>query len=307
MYMGAVTLTQESLSSGDPYTKGFRYFFRATNTTASSDLSTRRRVYTPLEAQNVAQSGWNYTDSNSYATLSFWLRSSVAGIHYFYLQTMDSTPNRHYVMSETLVANTWTKVVKTIPGNSSLQFDSDNGSGLRVTLMSHHATNYTGSISTESWIGFDNFQRSPDDATGWHTTTGATYDFTGVQLEVGSVATDFEHRSYGEELALCQRYFTIINNNSSYAGFANNANANFNVPLSVSLRSSPTASLSAGNKTVWRHNGSQDSTATAVTIAVFVTDANSIQLQVAGFSGNNDGYGLTFHTGQGFLSLDSEM
>jgi hypothetical protein len=132
-------------------------------------------------------------------------------------------------------------------------------------------------------------------------------DITGVQLEVGDEATDFEYSSYPEDLALCQRYFTKINDTMSFAGFANNANAQFGVPLATPLRVSPSALLTAGNKTVYRHNGSQDATTTAVSVAQFEVDRAQIQLQVAGFSGNTDGYGLTFHTGQGYLTLDSEI
>ena len=88
---GTTTLSHEALTSGDPYDAGFRNFFRMTNTVAGSSTSTRRKFYQPIEAQNVANSGWNYTSTDSYITVSFWVRSSIAGDYYFSFQTRDGT------------------------------------------------------------------------------------------------------------------------------------------------------------------------------------------------------------------------
>ena len=203
---GTATLSQESLTSGDPYDLGFRKFHRITNTAGSSSNATRRRIYTTIEAQDLASKGWNYTSSSSYITLSFWVRSSVSGTYYIYLQTMDGT-NKNYTMSFALTANTWTKVVKHISGDSGITINNDNGAGMRVHVMTNFGTDFTGTMSTDTWANMSNTIRTPDDTTGWYSTTGATYDITGVQLEVGDTATPFEHRSYGDELAKCQRYY----------------------------------------------------------------------------------------------------
>jgi len=93
-------------------------------------------------------------------------------------------------------------------------------------------------------------------------TAGAAdyYEITGVQLEVGSTATDFEHRSFGEELALCQRYYQKSNNNSVFACFSNGANqVQFSPPLNCPMRASPTISWSgSGNSTVVDHDSTHD-------------------------------------------------
>ena len=210
---GTVTQSQESLTSSDtPYALGFRKFFRQTNTATASGASDLRQMVQIIESQNIANSGWDYTSASSYATLSLWVRSSVAGKYGFYLLTYD-TPNYQFAFTETLAANTWTKVTKTISGNSNLVFNNDNGQGLAVAPVAWFGTTYTDSTATmDSWVAQDTTKYLPDDIVNWAGTSDATFDITGVQLEVGSTATDFEHRSYGDELARCQRYYEVENN-----------------------------------------------------------------------------------------------
>jgi len=203
---GAWEFSQESLSSGDPYNLGFRHFARLKNTTVTTANSRRRKFQQYIEAQNVAQSGWNYVSTSSFVTVSFWVRSSVAGTYYFYLQTPNNDPDKSFTFAETLVADTWTKVEKTIPGNSSLVISNDNSTGLRISFNADHGTDFTGSVTLDQWETFNNNQRTPDTTTGWSNTLNATFDVTGVQIEVGEKATPFEHRSFGDEFARCQRY-----------------------------------------------------------------------------------------------------
>jgi len=205
---GTTTKTQESLSSGDPYDMGFRNFLRLTNTSIVSDTSAGyRNIYQGIEAQNVAQSGWNYTSSSSYITLSFWVRSSVSQEYFGSIQTFDGTQQKYPFSTGTLAANTWTKIIKIIPGNTNVTVNNDNGAGILINISPFWGTNYTDSgVSVDTWASFSGSTRFPDFTSTWATTAGATFDITGVQLEVGEVATPFEHRSYGDELLRCQRY-----------------------------------------------------------------------------------------------------
>jgi hypothetical protein len=208
---GTVTQSQESLTSSDtPYALGFRKFFRQTNTATASGASDLRQMVQIIESQNIANSGWDYTSASSYVTLSLWVRSSVAGKYGFYLLTYD-TPNYQFGFTETLAANTWTKVTKTIPGNSNLVFNNDNGQGVAVAPVAWFGTDYTDSTATvDSWVAQDTTKYLPDDLVNWAGTSGATFDITGVQLEVGSTATDFEQETYATTLKKCQRYYELV-------------------------------------------------------------------------------------------------
>ena len=209
----AMTQSQSDVASGTtPYTLGFRKAFKLQNGNQTGGAGTGDQLYIShkIEAQNIATSGWNYTSASSYITLSFWVKSSVAQNFYGYLKAPDGTAQLYPFETGSLSANTWTKVTKTISGNSNLQFDLNALTGLEIVIAQWFGTDKTGSVSLNAWGAWNTSNRLPDmDGTmdDWYETNDATFEITGVQLEVGSVATDFEHRSFAQELALCQRYY----------------------------------------------------------------------------------------------------
>jgi len=224
--LGSINLTQsqQQLASSDtPYSNGFRYFYRSAlsgagtvNTNGYIGISQR------LEAQDVAQSGWDYTSSSSNITIQFWFRCSTNQTFYMALTSQDGT-SQSYVFSFTASGNnTWTKITKTIPGAANVQFDLNNERGLTVSFTPWYGTDYTGSKAVNQWSAYSGSAEYPDYASTWLTAGASTFDITGVQLEVGSVATDFEHRSFAQELQLCRRYFQIIGPSSGEAQHSTN-------------------------------------------------------------------------------------
>ena len=262
----APTQAQVDVASGTtPYTLGFRKAFKITNGNQTGGAGASDLAYYEhhIEAQDIASSGWNYTSSSSNITLSFWVKSSVSQDFKGYLRTADGTSQIYPYSTGTLSADTWTKVTKTIPGNSNLQFDNNNESGLQLYLWPYIGTTYTDAGVTENaWTAYASGTRTPVSATTWWTTNDATIEITGVQLEVGSVATDFEHRSFAEELALCQRYYYrwtagASGNKYLWIGQAYSSSACFGVirTLPVTMRAIPTASAS-GTFTPFGDDGS---------------------------------------------------
>ena len=202
------TTTQNTLTSSDtPYAYGFRTSLKTENTSAGTNVSSYQLWRHQIEAQNVAQSGWDHTNPNSYLTLSFWVKSSLAGTYYYHIRTEDGT-SQMYISSITLSSNVWKKVELTFPGNSNITVNNDNGSGLNLNWYVHLGTTYSNnSSSLETWLAYDGGAQTPDYSQDWGNTAGATWEMTGIQLEVGDTATPFEHRSYAEELLACQRYY----------------------------------------------------------------------------------------------------
>nr|BAR36164.1 putative carbohydrate binding domain containing protein [uncultured Mediterranean phage uvMED] len=223
----APTFAQVDVAAGTtPYTLGFRKAFKITNGNQTSGAGTSDYVYvqTILESQDIANSGWNYLSTSSYITISYWIKSSVAQNFYGLITSSDGTSQAYVWETGSLSADTWTKITKTIPGNSNLTFDNDNGAGMYFSLVrAFDGTARTGSMSLNSWAAYSGSARTPDQTSTWYTTNDATLEITGVQLEVSSVATDFEHRSFGQELSLCQRYYCNFLN---YDGQGTNPESN---------------------------------------------------------------------------------
>ena len=207
---GNVTRSQQSLSSSDtgPWQAGFRKYARMSTVAAgTASANSYIEIYTHLEAQDIANSGWDYASASGNITLSFWFRCSANQTFYAYLRSRDGT-SQAYTFSFTASGNnTWTKITHTIPGNSNLTFDNNNDTGLSLYWTPFYGTDYTNNKTLNTWAAYDQNNQTPDMASTWLTSGAATWDITGIQLEVGPVATPFEHRSFDDELRRCRRYF----------------------------------------------------------------------------------------------------
>ena len=206
--------SQVDVASGTtPYTLGFRkaYKFENGNQTSGAGAGDLIKMMHRVEAQDIANSGWNYLSSSSYITMSFWVKSSVAQNFYVQLIAYDNATYNYTFETGSLSADTWTKVTHSIPGNSNIRFDNDNGLGLEINWIQFGGTDRTASdFALNTWAAYASSSQSPDMTSTWYTTNNATFELTGVQLEVGSVATDFEHRSFAQELQLCKRYYNKV-------------------------------------------------------------------------------------------------
>ena len=265
----AATQAQADVTSGGAYDAGFRKCLKITNgnQTGGAGNSDYVQLLTRFEGQDIANSGWNYTSASSYITLSFWVKSSVAQVFSGSLRANDGTTYSYKFDTPSLSANTWTKVTKTIPGNSNLTFTNDNTNGLDLYFFPAVFSTYASSNSnTETWITAATSTYANLTTSTWWTTNDATFELTGVQLEVGSVATDFEHRSFGQELQLCKRYYQQINQESSstsiLTAFGNGSGRLRGlIYLPVEMRANPTVSLdvSGGNPSFYSYTASPPS------------------------------------------------
>jgi hypothetical protein len=170
----------------------------ATTSVGSSDFYLYGQL---VEGLNMADLAWG-TASAATVTISFWVRSSLTGTFGGSVQNSDNS--RNYPFSYTIsAANTWEQKSVTIAGDTSGTWLTTNGIGMKVRWSMGAGSTVSGTAG--AWSG--TLYYSATGATSVVGTSGATFYITGVQLERGSTASSFEYRSYGTELALCQRYF----------------------------------------------------------------------------------------------------
>ncbi len=262
----APTQSQVDVASGTtPYTLGFRKAYKITNANQTSvGVSDRIRLEVNLEAQDIASSGWNYKDPNSFITLSFWCKSSVAQNFYANIRTPDGSSQQYSFETGSLTADTWTKVIKTIPGNSNLTFDNNAELGWNMDITMFMGTaNTTSGNTMNQWYAYDSSNQMPDNTSTWYTTNGATWEITGMQLEAGDTATSFEHRSIGEELYRCQRYYFLFcegtNKEINVAWYFTGSHISFFIRYPTTMRAAPTLSITTGtNYYILYRNGGND-------------------------------------------------
>ena len=288
---------QVDVASGTtPYTSGFRKAFQVKNGNQTSGAGSSDQVYIShkMEAQDIANSGWNYLSSSSNITLSFWVKSSVAQNFYGYLITKDGSSYLYPFETGSLTADTWTKITKTIPGNSNITVNNDTGTGLELVIAPFFGTDKTGSVSLNAWGAYNSSVRMPDNTSTWYTTDDATFEITGVQLEVGSVATDFEHRSFNDDLRRCQRYYQEVGMSVQMAGGSSGSSAigNVNVPIACAMRAAPTVASGITYHMWHGDNDGRNNNGTAMTVVSYGTSnpEHSVALKgnVSGFSGVTD-------------------
>ena len=187
---------------------GFGNSLKFTTTTVETSLDAGEYAYFAqfVEAQNLQHLKFGSSSAQS-LTVSFWVKSSLTGVFGQSLYTQDNNgmANATYTIN---TANTWEYKTITYAGDTSRGINNDTGPGMRVIWALAAGTNLNSDPTNNAWETYSDAKFN-----GGHvqnallSTDNATIQFTGAQLEVGDTATSFEHRSYGEELALCQRYY----------------------------------------------------------------------------------------------------
>ncbi len=201
MNSGRFTITQ---STDTP--NGFANSLKIDVTTAESSLNAASgcAIGQFIEGQDVQQFKKGTSDAEQY-TVSFHVKSNVTGTYIVELFDFDNT--RQVSKSYTIdSANTWEKKTLTFPADTSGAFGNDNDKSLAVQWFFASGTNRTSGTLNTSWASSTDANRIVGQTNLFSSTDNELY-ITGMQLEVGSTATPFEHRTFGEELQLCQRYY----------------------------------------------------------------------------------------------------
>jgi len=229
---------------------GFSNSFKLTCTTADAspaagDVAYIRYMFEGLELQNLAYG----TSSAKPMTLSFWVKSNKTGSASVQLLQNDNSSKNispSYTISS---ADTWEYKTISIPADTAGNIDNDNGPAVSLIWWLNSGSTYSSGSTQTSWSTYSAADSNPANLG----VGGATSDYfaiTGVQLEVGSVATEFERRPYGTELALCQRYYEKVTTDGGGVvaiGHAVTSTVAVScIQWSTVKRASPTVSTSGG-------------------------------------------------------------
>ena len=223
-----------------PTGEGFVNSIKCDVTTADTNVGSGGycRVDQRLEGQDLQRFRKGTANAKDFA-LSFWVKSSKTGTHIVELQDADNTRNisKSYTVSS---ANTWEKKELIISKDTTGAFDNDNAKSLTIAWWLAAGSNYTSGTLATSWVTPTNANRVVGQVSCVDNVANNFY-LTGVQLETGDACSEFEFRSYGDELLRCQRYYQKFSNYSVYAGGSRaSTSKRVTIPLICSMRATPT-------------------------------------------------------------------
>jgi len=261
---------------------GFTHSLEYVNTNAATPTGTNQAaIETRIEGNNIADLSWGTADAKA-VTLSFWVKSSLTGN--FGGSFVNGNSDRSYPYNYSINSvNAWEYKTVTIPGDTTGTWRSDTGPGLRVRFCFGAGPDRLAAAG--AWVS-DNIVG----ATGQVQlveTAGATWQITGVQLEKGTVATPFERRPFGTELALCQRYYYRITPGAAnrYFGIGQVSVANdvvTGIPFPVTMRDRPAALEQSGTASDYRVAQASTSQVACTSVPTYV-NATSVAVGVANF------------------------
>ena len=239
-----------------------------------------------MEGQNLQHLQYGLATAKS-VTASFWVRGTVTGVYTVGLYSPDG--NRHIESSYTIgSANTWEHKTITFAGDTGGTLNNDTGEGMRLWFWLGGGSGFSSGTQATSWAAYSQANVLADSQVNLASSTSNDWYIAGVQLETGSVATDFEHRSYGEELALCQRYFSRQTNLWSDTGGTSGHRFAPRIFYPVTMRSvasvtlsnvttsqmtSPTPNVMSTDGVVLYANLTQTTTDGSFTVGILTADA----------------------------------
>ena len=290
---------------------GFAHSLKLDVTTADSSVASSDYciLNQPIEGYDIISFAAGTTDAK-YHSLSFWVKSNVTGTFIAGLRYNDSGKNsgQAYTIDQ---ADTWEHKTVVFPPQSTNAPDYDNTEELSLYFWLLAGSNYSGGASLETgWSTTDNTRAVGQ--TNLVASTDNEFYITGVQLELGKVATPFEHRSYGEELALCQRYFWSLNSNginNKYLGQGANYNTTAcyaHFPFPKEMRSIPTLTPSDVTHFQVVENGSVKD-ASGVTLSGSSTNQGAVVIFSASVGQGNASLIRTDANTNVYLWFDAEL
>jgi hypothetical protein len=250
---GRFTVTQEAITD----LPGFLNCTKLDCTTADTSIASGEYLLFAqyLEGQDLQRIKKGTSEAEK-ITLSFYVKGNASAT---YTAEIEDSDNSRLNSQEFSVTTSWNRVVLTYNADTTGAFDDDNASSLRLNIWLHSGSDFSSGTHTDNVWHTGASQRFGDNSNSFYSSTDNTFFITGVQLEVGSQATPFEHRSFGEEQMLCYRYLFAPVSNDDYGHFGTGMGvsgtvAYHNIPLAVRMRAVPSVTTS-GNLRHYGHDG----------------------------------------------------
>jgi hypothetical protein len=267
---GRFTMTQEAVTD----LPGFPECIKLDCTTADTSIAAAERLFiqTKIEGQDLQAAGTGTADAKP-ITLSFYAKASAS---FKFVAALLNVDNDRYAGSTFDVTTSWQRFIITFPADvddGSSPFDNDNADSLHIRFFLHAGANFTSGTLSSTFANAVAANTYDSNAGSFYSSTDNNFFLTGVQLEVGSVATPFEHRSFGEEFDLCLRYYE----KSSAYGVAEDSTAGANIYGVVGMAGS--ASSVGNNDATMIHW--QKSKRVAPTLVFYDAAGNSGKLSYA--------------------------
>ncbi len=298
---GTWTLSQSSTAPS-----GFANSYKWDCTTADASLAAGDVIQFAhkVEAQNLQQLQYGNSDAQA-VTVSFYVRSNKTGI--YILEIFQEDSSRSISKSYTIdSANTWERKTITIQGDSSGTINDDNGTGFDMLWYLAAGSNFTSGTLATDWASIVSANRAVGQVNLADSTSNDWY-ITGVQLEVGEQATPFEHRSYGEELATCKRYFHVYGGGADeypVTGVWTGSQAIFPFTF-AEMRAAPTVTSSAASTFKAVKEAVAWSTGSSVSVSSITKQSYSMVLTA---SSDTRGYASRLHiTSSAYIHADAEL
>jgi len=298
---GTWTVTRESDA---PAGTGFTYSLKALCTSGDSSAN-QLRLYHNFEGQDVTQLAYGTSSAKSLA-VSFWVKSNVTGT---YSSSLEShITGRQASLNFTVdSAGTWEKKELIFGGDSASAITATNGSGLTMSIwLGSMSALGTGGTTNGQWVTDSSYTRLNGGGNVYLGDTANNYlQITGLQIESGDTATDFEHRSYGEELAACKRYYQVVSASPTFG--VDGIRARMSIAFPVEMRATPTVSQSA--VITLSNPGVGTVTQSATSFSNIGSTNRGGSYQLANFSGMTETkiYHFGQSSGAALLQFDAEL
>jgi len=294
------------MSSSGVAPDGFASSLRLQCTTADTSIASNEdfSLQHRFEGQNLQQLKKG-TSGAEQVTVSFYMKTNKP---FTFMCELDDTDNNRFNGQRFTTTTDWTRHVLTFVGDTTGALDNDNARSLMLSFWFHAGSNFTsGTYTANTWqsrastnvnraVGIGSFFDSTDNE----------IRLTGLQMEIGDVATPFEHRSFADELARCQRYFQVVGNSSYFAGNGvGSASIAVGIPLATPMRAEPSVP-DTGYK--FHRSGNTNSGTNSVTAVTYATiGAASLQLRANFGSGISDEVAYVLNATTADLQLTAEL